>query len=277
MDVVRRVYDDIGKHRVLLLAAGVTFYALLALFPALAAFVSLYGLLADRNTINAHLASLSGVLPGGALEIIGEQVQKLAAQSGGTLGVTFFFGLSLWSANAGMKAIFDALNVVYDEQEKRGFIKLTLQSLLFTVGAIVFLLIALFAVAVVPIILQLFPFGPLLNQLMSLLRWPILLVGVLIGLTILYRYGPSRDRGQWRWVTWGSALAALLWIVGSVLFSWYVANFGKYNETYGSLGAAIGFMTWMWLSTAAVLVGAELNAEMEQPEPSRSAMGPASQ
>jgi membrane protein len=140
----------------------------------------------------------------------------------------------------------------------------------------VFLLIALVAVAVVPIILQLFPFGPLLNQLMSLLRWPILLVGVLTaGHSV--QDGPSRDRGQWRWVTWESALAALLWIVGSVLFSWYVANFGKYNETYGSLGAAIGFMTWMWLSTAAVLVGAELNAEMEQPEPSRSAMGPASQ
>src|SRR5215207_4266520 len=264
-DILWRVYQEVSRDRVFSVAAGVTFYARLAIFPAIAAFVSLYGLVADATTISQHLALLSGVLPAGAIEIIGEQVKSLTSKAGSTLGFAFFFGLaiSLWSANAGMKAIFDALNIVYDEDEKRGFIKLNAQALLFTLGALLFLLLALVAVAVIPLVLKLSPFGELIEQLLSILRWPILLVLVLLGLAVLYRYGPSRDKAEWRWVTWGSAIAALLWMVGSMLFSWYVANFGKYNETYGSLGAAIGFMTWIWLSTIVVLVGAEVNAEME--------------
>ena len=253
-DILWRVYQEVSRDRVFSVAAGVTFYALLAIFPAIAAFVSLYGLVADATTINQHLALLSGVLPAGAIEIIGEQVKSLTSKAGSTLGFAFFFGLaiSLWSANAGMKAMFDALNVVYDEDEKRGFIKLNLQALLFTLGALLFLLLALAAVAVIPVVLKLFPFARLVEQLLSILRWPILAGGVLLGLAVLYRYGPSRDTADWRWVTWGSAIAALLWIVGSMGFSWYVANFGNYNETYGSLGAAIGFMTWIWLSTIVV-------------------------
>jgi membrane protein len=264
-DILWRVYREISDDRVMSVAAGVTFYALLAIFPGIAAFVSLYGLVADPTTINAHLALVSGFLPEGAIEIISEQVKSLTSKFAGTLGFGFFSGLaiSLWSANAGMKSMFDALNVVYEEDEKRGFIKLNAQALVFTLGALVFLLLALVAVAVIPVVLKLFPFGELVEKLMSVLRWPILLVGVLLGLAVLYRYGPSRDKAEWRWVTWGSGLAALLWVAGSMLFSWYVANFGNYNETYGSLGAAIGFMTWIWLSTIVVLVGAEVNAEME--------------
>jgi membrane protein len=264
-DILWRVYREISDDRVMSVAAGVTFYALLAIFPGIAAFVSLYGLVADPTTINAHLALVSGFLPEGATEIISEQVKNLTSKPAGALGFGFFSGLavSLWSANAGMKSMFDALNVVYEEDEKRGFIKLNAQALVFTLGALVFLLLALVAVAVIPVVLKLFPFGELVEKLMSILRWPILLVGVLLALAVLYRYGPSRDKAEWRWVTWGSALAALLWIAGSMLFSWYVANFGNYNETYGSLGAAIGFMTWIWLSTIVVLVGAEVNAEME--------------
>jgi membrane protein len=149
-DILWRVYQEVSRDRVFSVAAGVTFYALLAIFPAIAAFVSLYGLVADATTINQHLALLSGVLPAGAIEIIGEQVKSLTSKAGSTLGFAFFFGLaiSLWSANAGMKAMFDALNVVYDEDEKRGFIKLNFQALLFTLGALLFLLLALVAVAV---------------------------------------------------------------------------------------------------------------------------------
>ena len=229
--------SGVSRDRVFSVAAGVTFYALLAIFPAIAAFVSLYGLVADATTINQHLALLSGVLPAGAIEIIGEQVKSLTSKAGSTLGFAFFFGLaiSLCSANAGMKAMFDALNVVYDEDEKRGFIKLKLQALLFTLGALLFLLLALAAVAVIPVVLKLFPFARLVEQLLSILRWPILAGGVLLGLAVLYRYGPSRDTADWRWVTWGSAIAALLWIVG-LMGVRYVANFGNYNETYGSLG-----------------------------------------
>jgi membrane protein len=264
-DILWRVYAQIGEDRVLSVAAGVTFYALLALFPGITAFVSLYGLFADAGTVSDHLAKLSGILPSGALDIIGEQVRRIASKPAGSLGFAFFSGLAiaLWSSNAGMKALFDALNIVYDEDEKRGFIKLNAISLLFTLGALVFLLLALAAVVAIPVVLKLFWFGKVIETLLSILRWPILLAGVLVGLACLYRYGPSRDKAQWRWVTWGSAIAAALWLGGSMLFSWYVASFGNYDATYGSLGAAIGFMTWIWLSTIVILLGGEINAELE--------------
>lgn len=264
-DILWRVYERFNSDRVLSISAGVTFYTLLSIFPGIAAFVSLYGLFADAGTIQTHLNSLAGVLPGGALEIIADQVKRIASKGGGTLGLSFFIGLatSLWSANAGIKAIFDALNIVYEEDEKRSFIGLNLRSLTFTMGAILFLLAALGGIVVVPVVLNLIGLGGIAEWLIWILRWPALLAGVVFGLALLYRYGPSRDEAQWRWITPGSTIAAIFWLAASMLFSWYVANFGSYNETYGSLGAAIGFMTWIWLSTIIVLVGAEINAEME--------------
>jgi membrane protein len=264
-DILWRTYEEFNKDRIMSVAAGVTYYALLAVFPAIAALVSIYGLFADPGTIQDHLNTLSGVLPGGALDIIREQVIRIASQGGGTLGFGFIFGLglSLWSSNAGMKAIFDALNIVYGEEEKRSFIKLNSLSLSFTLGAIAFILIALAGIIVLPIVLSFIGLGSGTEWLVSLARWPILLIGVVLGLSLIYRFGPSRDKAEWRWVTPGGIVAAVLWLVVSMLFSWYVANFGSYNETYGSLGAVIGFMTWIWLSTIVVLLGAEINAEME--------------
>jgi membrane protein len=264
-DIAWRVYAGIQNDRVLLVAAGVTFYALLALFPATAALVSLYGLFADPSTISEHLRLASGFLPEGALEVVGDQVKRIASQKG-TLGITFMgtLALALWGANAGTKAIFDALNIIYKEREERSFVRLTLQSLLFTLGAIALMLVALAGIVVVPVVLKLLGIpeasGP---SLLSLLRWPVLFLLILFALACLYRYGPSRTEPQWRWVTWGSAIAGAIWIGGSLLLSWYVSNFGTYNATYGSLGAIIGFMVWMWLSTIVVLVGAEINAETE--------------
>jgi membrane protein len=264
-DILWRTYEEFNKDRIMSVAAGVTYYALLAVFPAIAALVSIYGLFADPGTIQDHLNTLSGVLPSGALDIIREQVIRIASQGGGTLGFGFIFGLglSLWSSNAGMKAIFDALNIVYGEEEKRSFIKLNLLSLSFTLGAIAFILIALAGIIVLPIVLNFIGLGSGTEWLVSLARWPILLIGVIFGLSLIYRFGPSRDKAEWRWVTPGGIVAAVLWLAVSMVFSWYVANFGSYNETYGSLGAVIGFMTWIWLSTIVVLLGAEINAEME--------------
>lgn len=264
-DILWRVYEEFGQDRIMSVAAGVTYYALLAVFPAIAALVSIYGLFADPATIQDHLNALSGVLPGGALDIIREQVTRIASQGSGTLGFSFILGLviSLWSANAGMKAVFDALNIVYDEEEKRSFIKLNVQSLSFTLGAIAFLLLAVAGVIVLPIVLEFIGLGSGVEWLLSLARWPILLIGVTLGLALIYRYGPSRDKAEWKWVTPGGLVAAVLWLAVSMLFSWYVSNFGSYNETYGSLGAVIGFMTWIWLSSIVVLLGAEINAEME--------------
>jgi membrane protein len=262
-DIAWRVFDGVQNDRVLLVAAGVTFYALLALFPATAAMVSLYGLFADASTINEHLRLISGFLPEGALEVIGDQVKRIASQGQGTLGFAFLvtLALSLWGANAGTKSIFDALNIIYKEREKRSFIGLTLRSLLFTLGGIALVLLAMVGIVFVPVALKLLGIPPQSGAgLLTLLRWPLLYLVILMALACLYRYGPSRTHPQWRWVTWGSALAGGVWIVGSLLLSWYVANFGTYNATYGSLGAIIGFMVWMWLSTIIVLAGGEINA-----------------
>jgi membrane protein len=263
-DIALRTYHDIGENRLSLIAAGVTFFTLLAIFPAVAALVSCYGLIADASTINDQLASLQGILPQGALEIVGDQVKRLNEQGNTTLGFSLLIGiaLSVWSANGGVKHVFDALNLVYNEREQRSFVVLNLVSLGFTAGALLFLILALSAVVVLPVVLSYIGLGTDAWWL-TLLRWPALLVAVLLGLALLYRYGPSRDAPRWRWVTPGGALAAVLWIAASLLFSWYVAHFGSYNKTYGSLGAAIGFMTWIWLSTMIVLVGAQVNAEME--------------
>lgn len=263
-DVAMRVYLEFQKDRVMSVAAGVTFYTLLSLFPALAALVSCYGLVADARAINEHLVSLQGVLPAGAIDIIGEQVKRIAAKGGGSLSFTFVTSLliSLWSANAAMKAMFDALNVVYEEEEKRSFVLLNLWSLAFTVGALAFVSVALACIVVLPAV---FAFVGVSDAAwaVALLRWPALLVVTLGALSILYRYGPSRERPRWRWVGIGSLVAGMLWLAGSLMFSWYVSSFGTYNETYGSLGAVIGFMTWIWISATIVLVGGEINAEME--------------
>ena len=264
-DILRRVIREIGNDRVMANAAGVTYYGLLSIFPAIAALVSIYGLFADPAMIERQVQALSGVLPGGAVEIIGEQLRRVSAQGTQKLGFTFVTGLAiaLWSANAAMKALFDTLNVVYDEKEKRGFVKLNLVSLAFTLSGILFILVALGAIVVLPAILDSLGLGSAIEWLLRILRWPLLLLVVALGLAVIYRYGPSRARARWRWISWGSVIAATLWLAASMLFSWYSTNFGSYNETYGSLGAIIVFMTWMWISATIILIGGEINAETE--------------
>jgi membrane protein len=264
-DIVLRVYSGISDDRVVANAAGVVFFALLALFPGIAALVSIYGLFADPATISEHLDTVAGVLPGGAVDIIRDQLTRLTSQGRGTLGVSFVVGLviSLWSANGGIKALFDALNVVYEEREKRSFITLNATSLVFTAGAIVFLLLALAAMVGLPVALEHLPLKEVTALVLKIARWPALLVLVALGLALIYRYGPSRREPKWQWITPGSAFAAIVWIIASLLFSWYAANFGSFNKTYGSLGAVIGLMTWMWLSVIVILVGGKLNAEIE--------------
>lgn len=264
-DILWRVYDNIGRDRVMTIAAGVTFYSILALFPAIAALVSLYSLFADPATISSHLNSLSGVMPGGGVEVISDQLKRLTSQHNGALGLATIIGLvtALWSANAGIKSLFDALNLVYDEPEKRGIIKLNAISLAFTTATIGFVMAALGAMVVLPRVFGDIGMGGSMDQVVRIARWPALLIVVMVWIAAVYRIGPSRDKPRWRWVTWGGALAAVLWMVVSLLFTWYAANFGSYNKTYGSLGAAVGFMVWIWLSIIVVLLGAEIDAEME--------------
>jgi membrane protein len=264
-DILLRVYRNVSDHRVALLAAGITFYSLLAIFPALAALVAIYGLFFDPATITAHLDKVSGLLPGGAMDVARDQLTRVASKGRQTLGLTSLIGLavSLWSANAAMKSLFDALNIVYGEKEKRGFIKLNAVSLSFTLAGIVFALLALGAVVVVPVALKYIGLSDVTDLLVRIGRWPVLFVMLTLALAFIYRCGPSRETARWRWITWGSAIAAVLWLAASALFSWYAESFGKFNETYGSLGAVIGFMTWLWISAIIILIGAEIDAEME--------------
>ena len=216
------------------------------------------------------------MLPGGALEVIKEQIGRLVSQGRGELGLKLALSLaiSLWSANAGMKSLFDALNVCYEETEKRSFIKLNALSLLFTLGAIISGLLIILAVVVVPVVLDVLGLGGLTTTLVSILRWPLIVACVLVALAVLYRYGPSRDTAKWRWVTWGSGAATALWLIVSLAFSFYVSRFGNYDATYGSLGAMIGFMTWIWLSAAVVLHGASSTPRWNSRPPENSTTGP---
>jgi len=264
-DILVRTYHEMQDDRLLALAAGVTFYSLVALVPALAAGVSSYALFSDASTISRHLALAADIVPGSVLELVGNEITRIAAKSDGrlTFGFLLGFGISLWSANAGMKAIFDALNIIYDESEKRGIVRLNVVSLTFTLCAIGAVLLAIGLVVVFPLILTALGWSSLDAPVIGLLRWPLMFVLIIFGLSVLYRYGPSRRRAKWRWISVGSVFAALAWLTVSSLFSWYLGNFANYNATYGALGAVIGLMMWMWLSSIVVLLGAELNSEIE--------------
>ncbi|WP_249143379.1 YihY/virulence factor BrkB family protein [Bradyrhizobium liaoningense] len=264
-DILWRVYGNIGEHRILALAAGMTYYSLLAIFPAIAALVAIYGIFSDPGSIAKHLDDVAGFIPGGAVDVAREQLTRVATKGDKTLGLTFAIGLviSLWSANAAMKSLFDTLNIVYGEQEKRGFVKLNAISLGFTVGGIAFVMVALGGVVVVPVVLKYVGLSNAADLLVRIGRWPALFVALAVALACIYRFGPSRQAPRWTWITWGSAAATILWLAASALFSFYAANFGTFNATYGSLGAVIGFMTWLWISAIVILLGAELNAEME--------------
>jgi membrane protein len=264
-DIAWRVWGRIGEDRILVIAAGIVFYGILALFPAIVALVSIYGMFASPADLGNQLNGLSTVMPSGGLDVIREQMTRVSEHSSGALGIATIIGLlvALWSANAGMKAIYDGLNVAYREKEKRSFIALNVSSLIFTLCMIVFALLALGAMVLVPNFVGRLGLGEAGQWAVKFGQWPVLLVLVMIVFACLYRFGPSRDEPKWRWITPGSIVGAILWIVASILFSWYAANFGSYNKTYGSLGAIIGFMTWMWISTIVVILGGILNAETE--------------
>jgi membrane protein len=275
-DIFWRFYQRTNEDRLLATAAGVVFYGLLAVFPTITALVSLYGLFADPKTIGDNLQSLALMLPEGSFQIVQDQIGRVLSKGNAALGTTFLFGLALalWSANAGVKAIIDALNVVYGETEKRGFFQLNALSLLFTISGIAALLLMVGAVVALPIVLNTILITEEGKSLLQLARWPILFVVLLLALGLLYRFGPSRLGARWEWLSIGTLFAAILWIAGSSLLSWYLSRFGDYDATYGSLGAAIGLMMWMWMSAIIVLCGAELNSEIEHQTAEDTTIGP---
>ena len=264
-DVFWRVVSEVSDDRVTLIAAGVTYYLLLALFPALAALVSLYGLVADPTAIGDHLASMAGFLPSGSFNLILDQLKSLTEQKTSSLSIAFFGGLAiaLWIAHNGTMALFDAMNIAYEEQEKRGIVRLNLVAICFTAGALVIVILLVAAVAIMPVVLSFLWLDQWKETLALLLRWPVLLVIALAGVTAIYRFAPSRSPAKFRWITWGAGFTTIAWLITSLGFSYYLDHFANYNATYGTLGALVGFMVWMWISVVILIVGAELNAELE--------------
>ena len=274
-DIAWRTYQEIGHDRLPSVAGGVTFYTLLALFPAMGVFVSLYGLIADVAAVQQQLASMASVFPAEVINIVGEQMLRLANRPSATLSVAFLVSLllSVWSANAGMKALFDGLNVAYDEQEKRNFFNRTLLTYVFTTGALLFLVVMTAVLIAAPIAFERMGLSEL-AVIWAPLRWLFLVAMAAGAFCVIYRYGPCRARATWRWVSVGALLAAGFWLIGSLGFSWYLNNVAHYDVTYGSLGAVVAFMTWIWFSVMVVLLGAEINAEIEHQTAIDTTIGP---
>lgn len=264
-DVLWRVYKCTEEERLGLIAAGVTFYVILALFPALTALVSIYGLLTDPRSIGEQVLALYGVLPEDVIGLIRDQLNSLTTAEAGKLGLGFIVSLlvALWSVNTAVKSIFEGLNVTYREREKRGFVALNVISFSFAMGGVMLMIVYMIAIAVVPLLLNYMGFSAFAEMLIRVMRWPILMVMSALAIALLNRYGPSRERAQWKWVTPGSLFVMWAWITMSIGFSVYLSNFANYDKTYGSLGAAIGMMVWVWMSTYILLVGSAINAEME--------------
>lgn len=263
--VARRTKAEIKNDNLGLLAAGVSFYAFLSIFPALTALISIYALFADPATVEQQMQAAAAVLPQQAQGVLATQLHRITQSSGGALGVGAIVGIlvALWSANKATKGLFLELSIVYDEKEERSFIKMNGQSLLMTLALLVGAIAAIFLIAVFPTVVSALGLGSIAGTLTRLARWPVLIVLVLLGLAALYKFGPDRDRPQWRWASPGALLATALWLVASIGFAIYAQNFGSYNKTYGVLGAVVVLMLWLYISAYVVLIGAEVNAEME--------------
>jgi membrane protein len=275
-DILWRVKERISADNLSIISAGVAFYALLAIFPALIALVGLYGLVFDPQQVTQHLSALTAVLPAEAANLIGTQLKEVTSMAPTSLGVGSIVAvlLALWSASAGMRTLMTALDVAYAEKETRGTVRFYATSLVLTLAAVVGGIVAIGTIVAVPVALKFLGLGGALEHIVAYGRWPLLALVMLVGLAIVYRYAPDRRKPRWRWVSWGAVVAALLWIAGSALFSLYVTQFGDYNKTYGSMGAVVILMTWFLLTAYVILIGAEINAEMERQTRADTTEGP---
>jgi membrane protein len=273
-DIARRTVASIKEDKVTLLGAGVAFYALLSLFPAIIAGVSIYGLVADPETVRNQINKLTELLSPETAMILGTQIEQITSGAGGALGLATVIGIltALWSASSGMKALITGVNTAYDETETRKFAKLRGLSLVLTLAAMVLMAVALALIVGFPALASSWPTP--LAWTAGILRWVLLAALVIAGLAVLYRVAPDRDQPKWNWVSWGSVVATVLWVLASIGFSVYAGSFGNYNKTYGALAGIIILMFWLYLSAVIVLVGAELNTEMELQTAKDTTVGP---
>ncbi len=263
VDILWRVGASYFGDRVGFVAGGVTFFVVLSLFPTLAAFVTIYGLFADPYDAWGRLQFLYSVLPGPVAEFLGGEMQRLAenSQTELTLTLAWTLALSLWTANGAIKVLFYGLNVAYHEVERRNIVKYNLVCMAFTLSGLFAVLLAAGMVVGVPVVLGVFGLAEEWAYLAPF-RWPVLLAVYIAALTLIYAFGPCRARARWRWLTPGAMFAALLSLGLSLGFSWYLQTFVR-TAAYGPLAAMMGFLLWTWLSVQIILMGAELNAEVE--------------
>lgn len=264
--ILWRVKDRIAADKLSMIAAGVAFYALMAIFPALIALVSVYGLLFDPQAVNQQITTLSGFLPEQAAGLLVDQLGEITAMDRTSLGFGSIAALlfALWSSSGGVRTLMQALNVAYHEEEKRSTLRFYGTALLLTLGAVIATSVAIALVVALPAIIKSLGLGEMLENLIGYARWPLLAAGAMLGFAVLYRYAPSRSKPRWQWVSWGAAVATLLWLGASALFSLYVGHFVDYNKTYGSMGAVVILLTWFLLSAFCILLGGEINAEVER-------------
>lgn len=275
-DIVLRVGHRIGEDNLTLVSAGIAFNAMFAVFPALVLIVSIYGMFASPGEVSHQMKSLFALLPGDAASLVQSQLKTIAGRANTTLsvGAAISLGVTLYSSAQGMSALASATNIAYHEPERRGFLKLLGIAILFTLGGLAGLLLLIGLGVAVPALLKTLPVGVVAKQIGFALNWLLLWLAAMFGLAVVYRFGPCRQNPRWRWVTWGSATAATIWLGGSALFAIYVQNFGSYGKTYGALGGVMVLLMWFYLGSFAVLLGAELNAEAEHQTAVDTTTGP---
>ena len=275
-DILLRVWDKVWQDNIMIIAAGVAFFGFLAIPSALTALVALYGLMFNVHDVQQQVAATAGLLPKDATTVLASLLQSLTEHSNSTLSTSFAISLlvAIWSARSGVATLMTAVNIAYREKEKRSLFRFELVALIMTIAGVILAIISLALIAILPAIINILPLGAFGKTLASVVRWPILIALTMVALATIYRFSPSRRGAKWRWVTWGSVIATVLWVIVSALFSIYVGQFASYDKTYGSMGAIVVFMLWLWLTSLAVLVGAELNAEIEHQTMRDSTIGP---
>ena len=277
LDITMRVYHRISANRMGLIAAGIAFYGLLALFPSItAAVVAMVGIFYESGSLLDSAEWFLVALPEAASDIIGTQITEVASASDDALGLTAVIALAFafWSASKGVASFIEGTNAIYDEKEKRGFFKLRLITLALTVAMISSLALSVLMVAAIPTALAVFGDAPFWQNIAMIVRWPIMLVIGVLGIAVLYRFAPSRRDAKWKWLTPGAVFACVLWVTATLGFSYYVQSFGTYNETFGALGGVVIMLTWLWISAFVVLLGAQLDAEIEAQTKLDTTVGP---
>jgi membrane protein len=274
--VAKRVKDEAKADNISLLSGGVAFFAVLAVVPLLVAVLAIWGIFASPSDATRLIRDIASGLPNSAQRLVTQQLRSIANRSSSGLGLTAIVSLvvACWSASSGTKHLIEAVNVAYDEEEGRGFVKVRALALALTLGAILFLLVAIGLIAVVPSALSDAGVPDAVRVAIEIAIWPVLAAMMVFGLAVLYRLAPDRDDPKWRWASWGAVIATALWLVGSAAFALYASNFGSYDQTYGSLGGVVVLLLWLYITALVVVLGAEINAALETQTARDSTTGP---